>query len=179
MHFHGEVWLPEIPDDPELAISEVLSPFRQVWIDKPGTEDGGEFEGIWDWYQIGGRWKGVHVPSYDASNDPEHKERCRLCDGTGQRVDMHVENGCNSCQGTGIRDSWPTQWRRHPKDICPVSDLPDDFTAYCLLVNGTLYTSDTYDKGPGIECGFNRLVIPKLRALGLDGGYLVTIDYHC
>lgn len=65
----------------------------------------------WDWWQIGGRWTGMLAISYDPSEDPENKERCFLCGGTGKREDMECVSGCNGCKGTGISIKWPTQWR--------------------------------------------------------------------
>jgi len=67
----------------------------------------------WDWWQVGGRYSGKFSPGYDPETDPNHQETCWLCRGTGKRIDMVVENGCNGCQGKGISTKWPTQWIAH------------------------------------------------------------------
>jgi len=64
---------------------------------------------VWDWYAFGGRWTGL-LDGYEPDKDPNNIKVCDLCGGTGKRVDMVVENGCNGCQGKGEAVTWPTQW---------------------------------------------------------------------
>src|SRR5258708_113248 len=71
----------------------------------PHEENGG----FWDWYQIGGRWTGT-LDNYDPEKDPANIEVCSTCQGTGVRKDMVVQNGCNACNGKGIKSVWPTQF---------------------------------------------------------------------
>ena len=68
---------------------------------------GGE---VWDWYVFGGRWMGHHLTEKEREKFMKQKrfwEKCRWCNGTGDRKDMKDEvwkkkvNGCNSCNGTG------------------------------------------------------------------------------
>jgi len=47
-------------------------------------------KGFWDWWQIGGRWKGIHIPDYDPNEDPDHEEVCNLCGGTGDRPEWVI-----------------------------------------------------------------------------------------
>lgn len=93
----------------------------------------------YDWYQIGGRYTGT-FDGYDPEADPNNKEVCSLCKGTGKRTDMEVVNGCNGCSSTGISIKWPTQWGFHDGDVVSVADAlksdiwitpivtPDDWT---------------------------------------------------
>lgn len=65
----------------------------------------------WDWWQVGGRYTGLLTPDYDPETDPVNQEKCFLCGGTGKRLDMQVENGCNGCRGTGRKTKWPSEWK--------------------------------------------------------------------
>ncbi len=38
------------------------------------------------------------------------KEKCTICDGTGQRDDENVKGECNGCQGEGERERWETHY---------------------------------------------------------------------
>ena len=50
-------------------------------------------EGQWDWWMIGGRWRGEHVRNGGYIEDIE-RERCDLCNGTGTRSDkLGIEAG--------------------------------------------------------------------------------------
>lgn len=84
---------------------------------EPYSQETGQ--GMWDWYQVEGRFTGV-FSGYNPKTDPENSEVCNLCRGTGRRPDMKVLNGCNGCAGKGIRIAWPTDWRPHDGDIIPV-----------------------------------------------------------
>jgi len=78
----------------------------------------------WDWYQVGGRWKGYLFPDYNPEEDPVHKRTCYMCKGTGKRPDMEVTDGCNVCAGTGIETVWPTSWpTRYDLDAPLVSEV--------------------------------------------------------
>jgi len=167
MHFHVEVWISG-DKDPSLEIEEALAPFDE----NEGASMGGSLS--WDWYQVGGRWKGVHIPEYDSSKDDNHIRECKLCEGTGKRTDMEVQDGCNGCGGTGRALDWPTQWGPHTDDIMHVSKIHEDLTCACLIYKGKVYGWDDgygWDKpGPKVKDFMNELVITT--------GYLVTIDVH-
>ena len=61
-------------------------------------------DNVWDWYCIGGRWTGT-LSKYDPYTDPDNKETCFLCGGTGLRNDnlgraerlKNPKYGCNGC----------------------------------------------------------------------------------
>src|SRR5512147_5592 len=101
--------------------------------------------GVFDWYQVGGRWTGTLVPDYNVDDDPANQERCDLCNGTGFRRDdvgkkMREEDPtytCNGCGeydadakkwghsklGPGVRIQWPTQWKLVPeREARPLTD---------------------------------------------------------
>lgn len=112
--------------------------------------------GFFDWFQIGGRWRGRHDPTYDPHEDYSLYELCDICRGTGFRRDAlgvvtrdedpsYTCNGCGKYNnetkrwehddhGPGLRMSWPTQWGMHPIDVIALQDLPEDFTCYRLIV---------------------------------------------
>jgi len=97
----------------------------------------------WDWWQIGGRWSGSLKEDYNPSEDPRNQEICDLCDGTGKREDsignsMREQDPnytCNGCNGKGITTKWPTEWVVDAGNIEPVSDIPDSFIPYSLIVS--------------------------------------------
>ncbi len=181
MHYHCEIWFPDRPDDIEKAVAEAMAPHLEVY-----EADGGG-RGIWDWYQIGGRWKGCHDSTYDASSDESHKAPCVLCEGTGKRSDgerfgaewMAEMNGCNGCKGSGVAVTWPTTWKPHDLDAIAVDALPGDFKACTLIANGHAYVDRLYrPKYPEATDGFDGRLKVKLAELGLVGGWVVTVDYH-
>lgn len=85
----------------------------------------------WDWWKIGGRWTGF-LDGYDPETDPANIEVCPYCSGTGKRTDAVAEANpalkqkCNGCDGEGKRAKWPTEWKKHKGDICPVRSIPTD-----------------------------------------------------
>ncbi|MBU2051258.1 MAG: hypothetical protein KKH61_20115 [Gammaproteobacteria bacterium] len=188
MHHHCEVWIPT-NQNVEGQVEEVMEPYY---------EGNNPVEGFWDWYQIGGRWKGVHVPEYDQATDPDHLEACKLCKGTGNRPgwvyykngvrkfrdDWSKKcNGCNVCHGTGKASIWPTSWEPHPKDVIPISELPDGFDCYTLLLpKGPIHWEQgAWPKEPAGELlkEVNKLKLSlALERAEISIGYLVTVDYH-
>jgi hypothetical protein len=112
----------------EDQVNEQMAPFQEEsWF-----ENGSR----WDWFQIGGRYTGK-LSDYDPETDPENQQVCDLCHGTGKRLGMECENGCNGCQGKGVHTKWPTQWRHYDGDIQQVRDLrqmkPEKLAAYAFL----------------------------------------------
>jgi hypothetical protein len=196
MHYHAEIWLPT-DENVEQQVKGILAPFDENLV---GTEDG-----WWDWWQIGGRYKGCHIEGYDSESDPNHEESCDLCGGTGFRNDgfgvKHRRESptytCNACGtfdhetqtwkhgplGPGVRVSWPTQWEPHSLDVIPLADAKDDLTCYSLIVsNGPdtqVFHVKEWDGDTFVETGFDKQVKPKLAELGITDGYLITVDYHC
>ena len=52
---------------------------------EPYSQETGQ--GMWDWYQVGGRFTGVYS-GYNPNTDPANSATCDLCRGTGKRHDM-------------------------------------------------------------------------------------------
>jgi uncharacterized membrane protein len=86
----------------------------------------------WDWYQIGGRCSGA-LDGYDPERDPTNREPCSLCQGTGQSTVPAAPGDCPQCQGQGTVPKWPTQWKPHPGDTCPVARVPTSYVP-CAVV---------------------------------------------
>lgn len=196
MHCHVELWVPDLSEDLEGLVAKELVEFFE--------DEGRNESGWWDWYQIGGRWKGAHVPDYDPEQDKDHLTACFLCGGSGVRPEMNLDNGCNGCNGTGQRTDWPTRWNMHPKDIIPTSECPNDLTCYRLVLdkNGLNQVYDTpaavlreilgedrvmsteyfdYNRPIGdmlVKTGWDGKVKDTLTRLGITGGYLITLDCH-
>jgi len=173
MHYHAEVYLKELGNI-ERQIKGIMSPHQKQY-----DEDTDESTGFWDWWQIGGRWKGAHIPEYDAGKDPEHQETCRLCGGTGKRTDMEVANGCNGCKGTGLSTKWPTQWNPHEKDVIPISELPDKLTCYTLVLPDCVLHDQEWNGKDFVDGELKRTIKEALAKHNITDGYLVTVDYHC
>lgn len=179
MHYHAEIWTEEENDS---DVTKILTPYEE------GIHGYGyNLQGWWDWWQIGGRWKGIHVPGYDATKDPDHIVICNLCHGTGKRPGaleqfgaewVEQTNGCNGCHGTGEAISHPTLWQQHPQDVIAVSEIPDCLTCHTLVVRGEVYHIDEWTGDEWVKTDFDGNVSEKLRELGVDDGFMVTVDYH-
>jgi len=186
MHHHAEVWIPN-KEDFEAQVDRVLAPYNEEFSEK----------GFWGWYMIGGRWKGIHVPGYNPEEDPNHKEPCKLCLGTGTRNDLGTfcktekekvrwlkwSKGCNGCHGSGVQVTWPTEWEPHPKDVISVDEIQEDFNCYTLILPGeVLHSTEFHLEAPeGMQfqkTSFGGKVIRVLKERGIATGYLVTVDYH-
>lgn len=123
-----------------------------------------------DWFQIGGRWRGVHVAGNTIQPPPVP---CWLCHGTGKRTDNPMKPGvsvCNGCLGEGKAVAWPTQWDQHPLDVCRTHEVSPDLKAHAVL------TSDRYAELPEGQTVTQFFVEQG----GLEDGewWLVTVDCH-
>lgn len=175
MHFHCEIWMPEKSDWQGIVdyVAREMAPYQEHWECACASDIDCVCEpvGWWDWYQIGGRWKGVHVPGYDAHDDPE-----------------------NIGVGRFARPgelSWPTEWPVHPIDVIAIGDLPKDFRCYRLILGERVFVRKELNPDWDREKhGFDDPDVPfyieiwdgnvtrTLADNGLDWGYLVTVDYH-
>lgn len=195
MHYHAEIWVPD-GEDINAYISKVMEPHRENYDD---ARD--ELTGFWDWFQLGGRWTGVHTPGFDPSSDPNNIETCTLCNGTGFRMDRvghiaRLSNPTFTCNGCGKRDvktntwghgrqgpgksvKWPTDWARYDKDIIPVADINDDLECHTLIVGDNIMHRRQWNGTTFEDTDFDGRVKPMLDKLGITSGVLVTIDYHC
>lgn len=164
MHYHAEIHLNDLKDV-DRQVDKILAPYSKSL--------------EWDWYQIGGRWTGAH-DKYDPESDPDNMEICDLCNGAGKRSDMDCSwcGGCNGCQGKGKRVVWPTQFKRHAGDIVPVSSIADDLDCHTLIANGKVLQIEQWNGESFIKTDFDGKVKSTLVKLGIDSGYLVTVDYH-
>lgn len=124
-HFATLVIVPADEAEPEKAAAALLAPY-----DENGCaySDGSR----WDWWQVGGRWTGS-LDGYDPRTDPSNIVRCNLCGGTGTRTDIVVHDGCNGCQGSGVRLVWPTNFQHHAGDIQPVRNIPEGFVPAAVV----------------------------------------------
>ena len=155
MHYHAEVWLPDLPEDKTLEelITAEMAPHIESY-----PEDGeGPRVGFWDWYQIGGRWTGEH-DRYKPETNPDNLD-----------------------QATG-KVKWPTQWASHPGDVIMVTDLPDDFTSYTLILGERVFHQQIYhydrEYPDCFETVWDGNTSKKLAECMVDSGVLVTVDYH-
>lgn len=180
MHYHAEVWLPHNRNVEE-QIDNALAQFNES-----------ESCGFWDWYQIGGRWTGVHT-GYDPYEDINNYEVCKLCKGTGDRDDwVHYDkgerkfkdkwaeecNGCNSCFGNGIAPVWTTDFQPYDGDIIPVSEISNKLCCHTLIIKGQAYHWEEWDGKDFIKTDFDGKVKAMLKKHGITKGYLVTVDYR-
>jgi len=153
-HYYALAIIPADGDVEEL-LAETMAPYdenREI----EQYESGGETYwrnpvGLWDWYQVGGRWTGV-LSNYKPEDDPANVEQCFLCHGTGKRNDSLGRQAraanpgytCNGCDGEGDSVKWPTQWRKHGGDVLPatdisarLADLSDDQMPYAIFAHGS------------------------------------------
>ena len=154
MHYHAEVWvqkefLDKFPDSLRLlcvqdAVTAALAPYDE--------NDCDDNSGWWDWYQIGGRWTGTHVPGYDPNTDPEN-----------------IENGSVK---------WPTSWVHFTGDIMKVEELPKLLNCFTLVIKDQVEQKKAWNGEDFVTTDFDGLVVPRLKQLGIFDGYLVTVDYH-
>lgn len=176
IHFFAGVVIDPNETDIETAVAKAMAPHREFFSE---AED--DYGGVWDWYQIGGRWTGVWS-GYDPQTDPKNIEVCWLCNGTGQRTDIESGEcdwcgGCNGCQGTGKSVKWSTEWGYNDGDIQPVSALlanHDWRTPHTVIApDGPLLERDYDGEGPGWDIRVREFLTPYRDAR------LVVVDYHC
>lgn len=55
MHYSTWAVIPgrheSVTSEVEALVAQLMEPYRETWNDK-----GDDYDGFWDWYQIGGRW---------------------------------------------------------------------------------------------------------------------------
>lgn len=204
MHYHAEVWLPELKDVHN-QIEKAMAPFSE---NDYQTEKIIEYDeeywrnpqGFWDWWQIGGRWTGAHT-GYDPYEDERNVKRCLICGGTGFRNDQtgvkarrndpsYTCNGCGTWDeetgewkhgrwGAGRTLRWSTDFEPHLGDMLPVGEVKEDLSCYTLIVKGQAIHKEIWNGSEFKTTGFDGNVLNKLDELGITDGYLVTVDYHC
>jgi hypothetical protein len=63
-----------------------------------------------------------------------------------------------------------------------VKDIKDELTCYTLIVcnkDTEIHHQEKWNGKTFVKTGFNGLVKPELKKLGINDGHLVTVDYHC
>lgn len=193
MHYHAKLWLPS-DQDIEQQVSAALEPYREAYNET--TED---LTGWWDWFQIGGRWTGTHMPDYNPETDPKNIEACDFCRQTGMREwpedGLMVKRPCNGCSsidpdnpgvpsypyGIGKRLKWPTKWAAFPLDIIPADAVQADLSPYTFVSkeHSLCLQKKTWNGEDFVEGEIKgRTVKQLLSDYNIVGGYLVTVDYH-
>lgn len=181
MHFHCEVWLPELPEGKTLneLIESEMAPHMEVY-----NEDTEESTGWWDFWVIGGRWTGAK-DGYDPADEDANYTPCDLCNGTGDRPGVGGPGYCNAChtgrekERPGFKLVWPTQFKSHAGDVAPISQLPDDFNCYRLVAGERMYVKEIFHYIPEGESYFEQSWDGDVKkVLGDAPGVLVTVDYH-
>jgi hypothetical protein len=87
-------------------------------------------------------------------------------------------NGCNACGGTGKIMKHSYDLEKHEEDVMAVSDIPDNFKCYYLIVNENVFISKKQAQDEKSDFYFDGNVKKKLNKLGITDGYLVTVDLH-
>jgi len=199
MHFHAEIWIPNKlkigSSKLEKTIEDIMLPYYDGFNESEYDEDSVPPITFFDWYSIGGRWTGAH-DKYDPYKDTANEQLCFICKGTGDRpewVTYNINNeriftddwakkcnGCNACHGTGVDFVHPSRFKPYKGDIIAVSDIPDDFDCYTLIVGSEVFMCEDIfaPVAEQEDGGFNGKVKEKLADLGVKSGYLVTVDYH-
>ena len=191
MHYFAAVIIPNNEDVYGQVVS-AMAPYDETLNVKQETTEDGETHwynpaGMWDWWQIGGRWTGVWS-GYDPCTDPANIETCDLCAGTGYRNDEVAQKfrakdptwSCNGCEGTGRSVKWPTQWQEHPGDIIPVSDLlnksESDVPHSLVIPDGFFAPDQSFCDDPVDKEWCHKF--RELLAAHRDH-FAVVVDYHC
>jgi hypothetical protein len=134
--------------DVEELVREAMSPHRE----------GDESPGVFDWYQIGGRWTG-HLDGYDPEKDPAN------LDSRGEAT-------------------WPTKWKSHPGDVALVDALAERVEApYALVDEDGIHLREKFVCLGNTDPG-RRVSHPNWVAEFKDfkernkGRRVVVVDYH-
>lgn len=140
MHYHAEVYIPLNihPFQVKSYIDRVMKKHQEVI--------------GFDWYQIGGRWKGQHDPDYDSAIDKENYRDGKLM--------------------------WSTQWTPHIKDVIYIGDLKTDFQCHTLVFEDSVFMIERLNGNDFVKTEFTGYVVPELKRQKLVAGFLVTVDYH-
>uniref|UniRef100_UPI003F49400C hypothetical protein n=1 Tax=Pseudonocardia sp. CA-138482 TaxID=3240023 RepID=UPI003F49400C len=204
MHYLAFVIIPA-EGDPTDLVTETLAPFDEQ-LEVPTVKVGelarlgdaaeaeiepveyeGNPRGLWDWWQIGGRWTGW-LSGYDPRTDPALTEPCPQCHG-----DLAEDRGCNGCDSTGRARIWPTSWPRHDGDIVVMSPaeaaaLPEGKMPFALFTHGAehLVLKEVWTEADGSQQCADDASMKKTLTITLSareragvGSRVVVVDYHC
>jgi hypothetical protein len=175
VHYFAVAIVP--PGDYEAQVRALMAPYDE----QAEPEHEGAF---WDYWLIGGRWTGVFT-DYEASKDERNLGPCRICGGTGERMDRpgvahRIENPeykCNGCAGSGRQVSWTLV--PHYGDVQPVAAIRDHerIPATVITPSGPKHR-ETWTGSDFIEDADWE----KTYRAALDefpDHVAVVIDYHC
>ena len=128
MHYHVEVAVMAMDRVGAIqAATEALAPFKDEH---------------WDWFQIGGRWRGTHVAGRTIKPGAKICWRCLgsgLCSVTPPFPSCFAPDEgrlCAACNGAGLAVPWPTEWDAHPLDACRLADATPSLVAHALVSDG-------------------------------------------
>lgn len=191
MHYHCEVWVPK----KDKWRSQVVSALRGLEEDR---------DGFYDWYVIGGRWSGEHTTwllkqKFGDKLEKISKEFDKEF-GWWTNKDNDETKRAQQYEEVFERHITKAEWDKRPlpgwrntynqdgadDDIIAIADVPwDHFTCYTFVLsargktyeeerkywhseiwNGSVHQNSEYD------------VRKILKEHKLEGGYLVTVDYH-
>lgn len=190
MHYFGAAVVPAdaTRDNVQEYVEKAVAPHEEVY-----DEASDELSGVWDWWQVGGRWTAVWG-EYDPAKDPLNIETCITCGGSGMRPDaqrferdtpgwIEWSGGCNGCRGNGTRAKWPSQWRPYEGDVITVNALlnnpPLRRPHTVFLPDGSLIARSSRESGwkdaPDDE--WQAVVADALEPY--RGLRLAVVDYHC
>jgi len=161
MHYHCEIWLPEVLNysDATYKVERMLQNYHEE-----------SKRGFYDWYVIGGRYTGSH-DNYNPQDDIKNITLCSICNGKGIRDNPPPSpalRGCNGCSGTGTSTKY--SYVPHSEDVMEQDKVVDDLSCYTLII--------AKGRWPKILHDFNDQVKPYLKSENLTGGCLVTVDCH-
>jgi len=153
MHYHCEVWIPQRPkklSELKVLINNIMSQYSY------NNDDSCE-EKFYDWYVIGGRWSGDHLPEHEFLSDYRNYTQCSCKD---------TSRSCGYCHGTGMKLKNSSF---HKSDVMKLSKVRDDLTCCILIVDGIVYYDDDLKDTPVKKFLFDK---------GVTSGYLVIVDCH-
>jgi hypothetical protein len=130
---------PGFTGDIEEGVVTALAPYDEDLKVEQVTEDGETYwtnpRGLWDWWQIGGRYTGHLADGVEPRRDPRNWEVCIHCRGTGERAasGLHPQTGqrwCNGCTHDleytgqrGVHVKWPTEWVADVGNVARLGDV--------------------------------------------------------
>lgn len=152
MHYYGLVFLPRSIERMgiESAVAKVM-----------GRHDVDNQNGLWDFYQVGGRWTG-ELDGYDPNKDPKN---------IGEDGEI----------------KWPTEWRLHEGDILRLNKFFnwEDKTPYVIItINEWLEKGyECWCKMKKEKCHHDKEKLEWQRkvenyAKKFDKGWAVVVDFH-
>jgi hypothetical protein len=138
MHYHAEVHITST-EDVDAQVAAIMAPFDENQHPK---------KGIWDWYQIGGRWTGAH-DGYDPESDPENSGKwpTEWKRYSGDIIPVQSIKDTLSCAALFVRG------KVYQDEVW----------------DGQYWVATDFQK---------QTVAEKLASLNISDGWLVTVDFH-